>query len=175
MYSTPLTMRMGGGWGAGKSPETFIHSNTSAKMLHARPRKMKEAAAREKNVWSSARKPGPRSLPPPPSPPRPGRQHGGPADRESGCAPALPRPCSPALRSRFRGRRGRTSRAGSQPGHLGKTEAHGFSSSRPPARPPPGPWPLPGRRDLQSKGGSASSTPEHLRRRPSQPPGWGRS
>lgn len=83
----------------------------------------------------------------------------GPAHSESGCATALPLPSSPALRSRLSGHRHRVSQAWPRPGHRGRTEARGFSSSRP----PPGPRPLPGRQDLQCEGARPFPRPVHLR------------
>lgn len=55
--------------------------------------------------------------------------------------------------------------AGPRRGHRGRTEARGFSSSRPPPRPRP----LPGRRDLQSKEGLGPfRAPRIFAARPSQ-------
>lgn len=43
---------LGESGGLERPPVTFIHSNTSAKMLHARPGKMEEAGAGEEKVWA---------------------------------------------------------------------------------------------------------------------------
>nr|XP_024648681.1 basic proline-rich protein [Macaca nemestrina] len=89
----------------------------------------------------------------------PGRPNAKPAARHPP-APTLP---GPPLRPQQPPAPGLP--AGPRRGHRGRTEARGFSSSRPPPRPRP----LPGRRDLQSKEGLGPfRAPRIFAARPSQ-------
>lgn len=158
-----------GPWGVGKGPGD-IHSFKYVRQNA--PRQARE------NGGGWGRRDGAGPLPGTPARCSPGGRvrswPWSPDERESGYAPALPLPLpgSRALRCRLCGRRRRISGPGRCGATVGGTSACGFSSSRP----PPGPRPLPGRRDVQlERGLGPFRAPCIFAARPSQPLGQGRS